>query len=181
MARWDSKRAALFSPTHGIPHAWGIKPHGGTGPVAAEGRDASPPAGGCTAWPEGCRHPSLSSLPTGVFPGWITGQARGAAGHTDQQEHHPFPGGVQGLPGTAALQEEKGSSQRLSPPSSAAQFRLKWAVQPFCASWASTSSSRLPRSCGGPGGTRGPGGTGREAAGHRQGRMKPRFSSYFYH
>lgn len=57
---------------------------------------------------EGCWH--LTALPPpGVFPCWLTGQAGGAAGHADQQEHHPVPGGVQGLPGTAALQEEEGS------------------------------------------------------------------------
>lgn len=75
---------------------------------------------------------SPHSLPAGVFPGRVAGQAGGAAGRADQQEHHPLPGGVQGLPGTAAVQEKEGSSQQLSPPRSAAQFRLKWAAQPFC-------------------------------------------------
>lgn len=57
---------------------------------------------------EGCWR-LTALLPSGVFPCWLTGQVGGAAGRADQQEHHPVPGGVQGLPGTAALQEEEGS------------------------------------------------------------------------
>lgn len=167
-----STRTALFSSTYGIPRAWGIKPHSGTRPVAAEGRATSSPASVSGGWhgvAGGMPAPigiSSRSPPAGIFSGRVTGQAGGAAGRADQQEHHPFPGGVQGLPGTAAVQEEEGSSQRLSPPrSSAAQFRLKWAVQPFCR----RLGQRLlllppPRACpavgsrGGPGRTGGPGG-----------------------
>lgn len=87
MARWDSKRAALFAPTHGIPRAWGIKPHGGTGPAAAEGRDVSPPAGGWHGVAGGMPAPIAVLLPShrcfsGLdhWPGWRSSGTRRPAG-----------------------------------------------------------------------------------------------------
>lgn len=135
----------MCAPTHAIPHALGIKtpnknPTQDRARGLGKGEDVAGTRGYKWHIPTG-RHsgmvaPHLPPFlffppPAGVFPGGLAGQAGGAAGRADEQEHHPVPGGVQGLPGTAALQEEEGS-WRLSPPRSAAQFRLKWAAQLFC-------------------------------------------------
>lgn len=68
---------------------------------------------------QGCLEPvsrlHLARFPAGVLQGRHVGSAGGTAGRASQQEPNPVPGGLQGLPGPPALQEEKGAALGTSP------------------------------------------------------------------
>lgn len=94
--------APLLSPTLGFSGSW-----------------LPAPAPGFLGLLAGLPHPGsclhLACFSAGVLPGRHVGTARGATGRANQQEPDPVPGGLQGLPGPAALQEEKGAAPGASP------------------------------------------------------------------